>query len=237
MNLILVPPETSICIIGDIHEHPEQFFGLIDQYNPGPQRWIVSVGDVYDKGFGLKAAERITDELICFDKKGFGFATRGNHEYKIVRKNANYLTEQLVWWGKRPLSLSFQFPSGKIITVVHGGISPQMTHPSCTEVIFARDVDELGIIPLKWVVIDGERQLVKSREGGTSWHNLYDGRFGYVVAGHHPQMDGVPKFYNYSCNIDTGVFETGILCGQIINSSGELGDLIKSSGEPYKLVQ
>jgi hypothetical protein len=236
MNIIETPQDTSILVIGDIHEHPEQFFGLIDQYNPCHNRWVVSVGDVYDKGFGTKAAERITDELISFDKKGFGFAVKGNHEYKWVRKNSNNPTEQLLWWSKRPLSLSFKFPSEKIITIVHGGISPQMTSPNCTEVLFTRDVDELGMIPLKWVVVEGERQLVKSREGGTSWHNLYDGRFGYVVAGHHPQKDGIPKFYNNSCNIDSGVYETGILHGQIINSNGELGNLIKTIGEPFKLI-
>lgn len=233
MNTVKVPPNTQICVVGDIHEHPEQFFSLVDEYKPGPSKWVVSVGDVYDKGWGTLAAENITKTLMEFDRCGYGFAVKGNHEYKITRKRGD-LSESLIWWAGRPISLSFEFESEKIITVVHGGIAPKHEHPGVIEALFTRDVDEKGVIYLKWVMKDGKKDLVKSREGGDTWHNLYDGRFGYVIAGHHPHLDG-PKFYKNSCNIDTGVFQSGILCGQIINIDGSLGQLLKIKGEPFKL--
>ena len=53
-----------------------------------------------------------------------------------------------------------------------------------------------------------------------SWHELYDGRFGYIAAGHHPQINGQPKMYNYSCNLDTACYHTGVLTGRIFNYKG-----------------
>ena len=63
MPKITVPENTSIYVIGDIHEHAEHFFTLLKRIKPNKDNWIVSVGDVYHKGFGRPAAEIITQEL------------------------------------------------------------------------------------------------------------------------------------------------------------------------------
>jgi predicted MPP superfamily phosphohydrolase len=239
---IQVPPDTSICFVGDIHEHSEQFFKLLDKYKPGPKKWLVSVGDVWDKGYGRKAAEDITDELAHLQKDGIGWAIRGNHEIKLIkktRKSDDKLSKQLKWWAKQPLVITFEFPRGALVTTLHAGVTPKMTMVSLKtdiEVVYVRDVDENGkMIPLIWKVNEeGEKILVKSKEGGKSWHELYDGRFGYIVSGHVAQKDGTPSFYNHSANIDTGVYESGILTGQVFDSNGRRSELIQVEGTPFK---
>ncbi len=237
---ISVPKDTSICFVGDIHEHPEQFFKLLEIYKPGPKRWISLVGDVKDKGYGEKAFNTITDELISQQKHGIGFAVRGNHELKAIkkaRKSSDKPSSQLKWWAKQPLVISFEFPHGTIVTTLHAGVTPRMTNVNLSndiEVVYVREVDETGkMIPLIWEVNEaGEKVLVKSKEGQL-WHEIYDGRFGYIVSGHMAQKDGKPKFYNYSTNIDSAVYETGILSAQVFNPDGRLGELIQVDGTPF----
>jgi predicted phosphodiesterase len=235
---IQVPSDVSICIIGDIHEHPEQFFSLLRDWKPSPSKWIISIGDVYDKGYGEKAAETITDELIKLSDKHIAYAVRGNHEVKIIKsKKKEPLTKCLKWWRNRPLVISFIF-SDRTITVLHAGVSPLMTKESLgkdIEVIYVRDVDENGkMIPLVWKMIDGVKTLVKSKEGGCSWHEIYDGRFGYIVSGHAAQTDGEAKYYTNSCNLDSGIYDTGRLTGQTILPNGEFGDKLIIEGTAFK---
>jgi len=236
---VFVPKDTEVCFVGDIHEHSEQFFKLLEEYKPGPNRWLVSVGDVWDKGYGVKAAEDITDELIDLQKRGIGFAVRGNHEVKAVkkaRKSDKKMTKQLKWWSNQPFVISFEFPLGNVVTVLHAGVTPKMTGVSLKndiEVVYVRDVDENGkMIPLIWN--DSRTVLAPAKSGGQPWHELYDGRFGYIVSGHVAQKDGVPKFYNHSANIDSGVYESGILTGQVFTPNGKLGRLIQVEGVPFK---
>jgi predicted phosphodiesterase len=238
--MIKVPEDVRICVVGDIHEHPEQFFKLIDIYKPSQKYWIVSVGDVYDKGFGRDAAEKITDSFIELQNEGIGFAVRGNHELKAIRNNKKKggFTKHLKWWKEQPLVLTFEFQRGKRLCVLHAGVTPKMWPDHLgndVEVCYVRDIDDEGkMIPLVWKDINGERCLVKAREGGRSWHEIYDGRFGYIASGHVSQKDGFPKFYNNSCNLDTGVYETGILTAQVFLPNGNLGEKIQTKGEARK---
>ena len=100
-----VPEGTSIAVVGDVHEHSEQYFKLLDEWKPSKTRWLVSVGDIYDKGFGIKEAEKITDSLMELQEDGIAFAVRGNHELKQIRKNKKQLSPQLKWWRDQPLIL------------------------------------------------------------------------------------------------------------------------------------
>lgn len=239
ISKIHVKKNISIMAIGDIHEHPEQFNKIINEWDPSDERWVVSVGDVFDKGFGTKAAEKITQKLMDLNSKGIGFAVKGNHELKQIRKNRKNLTKELRWWQERPLSICFSFENGSTVTVLHAGVTPKTSQESLKkdiEICYVRDIDENGkMIPLVWKK-DNENNdiLVKAKEGGYNWHDIYDGRFGYIVSGHAAQKDGLAKFYNYSCNIDSGVFETGVLTGQVFNSDGSLGKTIIVTGKIFK---
>jgi hypothetical protein len=239
-NLIVeVPLGTTICVIGDIHEHKEQFESILDKFKPSTNRWVVSVGDVYDKGFGPNIGNEITRELIKLNNSNIGFAVKGNHELKLIKKNKNNLSEELKWWAKLPLSITFKFPRGSVLTVLHAGILPSWTVDDLgrnIELCYVRDVDtESGkMIPLVWINEGNVKKLVKQHEGGVNWHELYDGRFGYIIAGHAAQKDGQPKFFNYSANIDVGVYDTGLLCGQVVDEYGKLGETIIVSGPAAK---
>lgn len=238
---IKVPANTSLFIIGDMHEHDEQFFKLINEINPSESRWIVSVGDVYDKGWGVKSAEAITNTLSDFDQAGYGFAIQGNHEFKMIKKSTNselFKSPALAWWKERSTVLRFNFDSGCSVLVVHGGVTPTDTYQSLStspESLYVRDIDPKTnkMIPLVWKFQDGKKRLVQEIKGN-SWHELYDGRFGYAVAGHAAQKDGLAKFYTYSANIDSGVYETGILSCLEITSEGKRGKLIKVEGRAKK---
>ena len=163
---------------------------------------------------------------------------------KRVRKEAckakgtDKMTPQLKWWKNRPLSITFNFKSGSIVTVLHAGVTPKMTKEDIErniEVLYVRDVDVDGkMIPLIWKDIDGVKTLIKSKEGGESWHNKYLGQFGYIASGHAAQKDGIAKFYKYSCNLDSGVYETGILTAQVFDENGNLGKLITVEGPAAK---
>ncbi len=219
---ILVPKDTKIAVVGDIHEHEDQFDRLLEKINPSEKMYFVSVGDVYDKGFGVSVAESITDKIRSMSEKGYGFVVRGNHELKNIKKarNVKAMTPQLSWFEKQPLALSFVFHNGSRVTVVHGGVKPSHTWDDLDfdiETSYIRKLDENGeMIKLEWF---GD-ELRPTKPGGVAWHETYDGRFGYVVAGHEPLKDGKPKFYNYSCNIDTACYCTGIMTCQVLSDKG-----------------
>lgn len=223
---IHVPRGTKLAVVGDIHEHEEQFDKLIDIIQPSEKVFLISVGDVYDKGFGTLQAQSITDKLRTMSEAGHGFAVRGNHELKKIKRarESNSMTDQLAWFEHQPLALSFVFFNGSRVTVVHGGVKPAHTWDDLDhdiETSYIRKLDENGeMIKLKWVESNGVRTLRPSKEGGKSWHDSYDGRFGYIVAGHEPLKDGKPKFYSYSSNIDTACYCTGILTCQVIGENG-----------------
>lgn len=232
MVTIQVPDGTYIAPIGDIHAHSEQFDNILKSLKPSDKLWIVSLGDVYDKGFGDKVSEEITDKLQDLEKKHCAFAIKGNHELKHLRysrKNPHTYTAQLAWWESRPLSLTFEFANKTKLTVVHGGVSTHHTWQNLNtdlDVCYIRQLDEKNkSIP-----------LVKKEKGwelerpGVLWHDKYDGRFGYIASGHQAQFDGVPKFYNHSCNLDTGIFKTGILTAMVYGAEGKQ-DLIMMSGK------
>lgn len=224
MIQIEVPHETTITVIGDIHEHDEQFYNLLDIVKPSKQNILVSVGDIYGKGFGLEAANKITRTFKDLVEKKSGYVVQGNHEYKRI-KGSQILNEELTWFSKQPFSLCFKFSSGTRLVVIHGGVKPNHKWEdlnSSSDVLFIRTLDENGdYIPLKWIEQNGKKIRVP-KKNGRNWHEVYDGRFGYIASGHSAQTDGVPKFFSYSCNLDTAVYETGILTAQRFNESGRM---------------
>ena len=228
---IILAPETKVTVIGDIHEHNEQFDKLIDQIQPSTKHLIVSVGDIYNKGFGRNIGDKIVDKIRTLN----GYVVQGNHEQRLLRqakKSDEKISDQLNWIGKQPFSLTFLFANGTRLTVVHGGVKPGHTWSDLrrsTDFLYIRTLDENGEpIPLEWVNKDGQRILQASKKGRL-WHNIYDGRFGYIASGHHAQLDGVPKFYGYSCNLDTACYVTGILTAQTFTEGGR-AELLQVTG-------
>lgn len=236
-SFIKVPRGGKVVVVGDIHEHSEQFNKLIEEIKPSEKLYLAFVGDIYDKGFGIDVAEEITDSIIELVKAGYTFIIKGNHELKHIRneKKKNKLSKQLTWFDAQPLSLCFEFTNRTLLTVVHGGIKPGHTRDDLdtdVEICYIRQLDEHGeFIKMIKKVVDGMRVMVPAKSGGKLWHESYNGRFGYIASGHNSQKDGLPKFYNYSCNLDTACYHTGKLTAQIFSEKGR-EDLLTFEGNP-----
>lgn len=237
---IKVPSGSKVAVIGDIHEHREQFNSLLEIIKPSPKIFFVSLGDIYDKGFGIEIAEDIIDKLMPMVEAGYGYVLRGNHELKHIRKarQNNSMNKYLEWFDRQPLAVSFKFSNNTRLTVVHGGVLPSHTWQDINndiETSYIRNIDDNGkMIKLVWQKSsDGKTKLLPEKQGGQAWHKSYDGRFGYIISGHDAQKDGVPKFYNYSCNIDTSVYTTGVMTAQVFSEHGK-DQLIMVSGPAKK---
>lgn len=221
--LVQLNENIKIAVVGDIHRCEEEYKEILKVINPSPTMLMVSLGDVYDKGTGDPDA--ITRSMMDLQEAGCLLAVKGNHEAKIINHNRRNLSTELQWWKRQPLSITFQYPNGSQVTCLHAGVNPRMTWESIrtnTEVLYIRDLDENGdMIRLRWVQEGGEKKLVKEKPGGKVWHSVYDGRFGLIIAGHIQQNDGIVKMYNYSMNIDTAAYLTGVLSCQIISQHGK----------------
>lgn len=233
---IKITQDTILGVIGDIHEHEEQFNEIVENFKPSEKRILISVGDIYEKGFGIDKAESITDTLKKFNEEGYGYVVSGNHDYKLIRKairGGKDMSPQLQWIETQPWSISFKYPNGKSILVLHGGVTPKHKAEdlSNSEIMYVRTVDSNGdYIPMKRRTINGKTVLGAATHG-PSWHEVYDGRFGYICAGHDAQKDGKVKYYKYSCNIDTACYHTGILTCQTFDQKG-LVETLHSYGIP-----
>lgn len=85
----------------------------------------------------------------------------------------------LQFYVKQPNVVEAKFINGNKIVMTYGGITSKTDLSKIHSVIEMTFTDTLG---------------------GTSWHNSYDGRFGYVVS-NNPLTKEPPKFYNFSAQI------------------------------------
>jgi hypothetical protein len=236
--MISLTNTTKLLVIGDVHEHPEQFNKVIDYLDRSSNTILVSVGDIFDKGFGENVGYEILNKIRDLHNQNKAYLVKGNHELKKIRlaKRNNEFNQSLEWLDRQPISLQFNFTSGNLVTILHAGILQSHSLEDLKNDISISYIRTIGndgkMIPMVKKEVDGVFKFVE-RSVGKSWHELYDGRFGYIIAGHDPQEDGIPKFYNYSANIDTCVFKTGLLTGLIYSSKGK-EDIVQFSGESFE---
>lgn len=187
MRSIPVPKGGKITVVGDIHCQEKLFDDLLECVKPTPENLLVSVGDVY--GYG---DDSIAESIIRKMTQTEGCCmVQGNHEAKRIRKaqETGEISPELSWVSQQPLSLPFVFDESRLrITVVHAGVAPCHTWSDLlenTDLYYVRNVDDQG----------------RPAPQGTPWHELYDGRFGFIAAGHTTHSE--PKFYPRCCNLDT----------------------------------
>jgi len=236
MLKVQVPKGTTVTFCGDVHEHEDQFLKLIEEIDPNEKRLFASVGDIFDKGHGTEAAERILDKIKELSDDKIGFMIKGNHELKRLRHYKRHkleLSPQLEWVKKQPTAILFEFHNRSRVLMVHGGVTPNYSWDDIhnnIETCYVRWVDDKGNhIPLKNKITDGKIDFFPAKTGPI-WHEKYDGRFGYIVSGHFVQKDGEAKFYNYSCNLDSGCYFTGKLTAQEFTDTGTKGKKIVITG-------
>jgi len=241
MNTIInIPKNITLSIIPDLHSSLDQWNKFVEIYKPGPTRWVCSLGDVCDRAPDGEdpffAFNSITDDLRRLAASQTGFAVKGNHETRLLKKTKHSgSSEFLEWWKGAPLSINFQFHNGNQITCVHAGLPLNPTVwdlEKNIELLYIRDLDENGkMIPLIWVEKDGEKQLIPKKPGGRPWGEFYKGEFGMVYFGHVVNYDSKIKIYNFARGIDGGCYCTGKLCVQVINDKGNLIDNLIIDGK------
>ena len=222
--------------ISDVHEHDEIFFDLISNFSFSSDFRLLFVGDANDKGAGDESFYKIVSYIKSLVDSGFAWYVKGNHELKKIKKakkeaeRSNSLHPLLKWIDQQPTAVHLSYENGQSYLGVHAGINPKMTWDKLNydiEVAYTRLVDSNG----NNISIKLENDVwVPMKSGGVVWHEVYDGRFGYVIAGHQPNHDG-PKFYNYSCNLDCGVFNTGKQVGLVFGCNGKEA-MFESYGKP-----
>lgn len=214
--------ETKFAVIGDIHEQVDLYFMLIQELLQIPNLIPVSLGDIWDKGKGPEYGNDIWGHFSSLIEDRRAFYVNGNHELKKIRKKDDKIP--FADLSERPNCLSFIYQNGFRLTCLHAGVTPNHTWKDLkynNEICYVRSIDtvENKMIKLIWIEEDGKKVL-KAEKNGALWHDLYDGRLGFIASGHDQQKDGVYKLYKNSINLDTGAYDTGVLTAGIFGNNG-----------------
>ncbi|MDP7006368.1 MAG: hypothetical protein QF718_09185, partial [Phycisphaerales bacterium] len=168
----------------------------------------------------------------------------GNHEEKHRRfrnhlktgsKNADQMTgaEKMHEFTKKLSNNDIAFLDNAVlflripehnILVVHAGIPGNMlTFPVSNDVVQSMSNKERKYLHqvLRVRYIDKAtgrfQRLGAEQPDDPFWAEIYDGRFGHVVFGHQPFMDGA-RIYKYATGIDTGAVFGGLLTALVLNN-------------------
>ncbi|MCP4381645.1 MAG: serine/threonine protein phosphatase [Hyphomicrobiales bacterium] len=233
-------------IIGDVHGMSEALRLLIDRLCPQAGDCVIFVGDILDKGpdpVGVVRMVRDVAENARFEV----ILVEGNHE-ELHRRYRRNLTERPTIAKEQAVRvpelatttarlarddiayLDAAVPFHRIaehdLLVVHGGIPGDMdSFPDTVEEARAltgkarRKFDK--VLRTRFVEAKTGRFLMKDHETEADpfWADIYDGRFGHVVFGHVPFMDG-PRHFPFATAIDTGAVHGGALTALTIGPDG-----------------
>jgi len=230
-------------IIGDVHGMATELEKLLDKVQVIATDHIIFVGDLLDKGPDSAEVVQIARRL---SGRCTVTLVEGNHEEKHRRfrnhkrqqspiaqqmKNADLMetiTAQLcpddIAFLNRAV-LFYRIPEHNLL-IVHGGIPGTMTlfPESLAEVqaMSNKERKKFGLIQrTRYLAADTGRflSLGTNETGDPFWAEVYDGRFGHVVFGHEPFLDGV-RHYRYATGIDTGAVFGATLTAMIIHQDG-----------------
>lgn len=206
--------QVKLAIVGDLHEQFDSFNSIFNHITPSENLLLISVGDIYGKGAGSQYGDLIIDRLI----ESNALVVLGNHEHRMIR--AAHSTKHLDYLKSLPQCIAIEYSNGSKITIVHGGVLPHtgwFDLANSVDILYTRYVDK-------------SNRATKD-SSCPPWHLRYDGRFGYVVSGHASQKDGVAKFYNFSCNLDSCCYATGKLTMQLFGCYGKEEKIIIQNGQ------
>lgn len=234
---------SRLLIVGDVHGMIRPLRTLIDELEVQPGDTLVFVGDLIDKGPDsagvVRYVERLRHESACEI-----VVVEGNHEDRmrrylrnhrvrpaIAREQSDRAPELLALQKQLDLEetpfLNWSVPFFRCsrygVLVVHGGIPGTMRDfPESVEAaqaLVGRDAKRFGkIMRTRFIdAVSGEfLALGKQTSGDPFWAEAYDGRFGHVVFGHQPFLEG-PAEFPYATGIDTGAVHGGGLTALVFS--------------------
>lgn len=233
-------------IVGDVHGMLAALRELIAQLQLAAGDRLIFVGDLVDKGpepagvlhhlAGLAATAPY--DIVLVD---------GNHEDRHRRYQRNLverpaiaaqqaaeapelpaLAAELTGDGRAFLNTAVPFYRlcAHDVLIVHGGIPGDMRRFPAgvreAEQFAGRDRDRFRKV-LRTRFIDaatgGFVGLGHEKPGDPFWADAYDGRFGHVVFGHQPFLDG-PAEFAHATGIDTGAVHGGALTALVLPETG-----------------
>ena len=200
-KIIKIKKDTLIGIVGDIETNYKDFLYFVKQYKPNDKRILVSIGNI------KQLSTKFIDLFKDLKERNLFYCTYGSVELKkyLELQSDGKSDSNLDWMMQQPSTITFRYPNGKAVVALSSGILPSATHDTLgtSEVAYIRNVGPSG----------------RPSKDGVVWHELYDGRFGYICSG-NIKCDNV-EYYKYSCNVAT---KQKLSC-QIFNQKG-LEDLM-----------
>ncbi|RUM66527.1 MAG: protein phosphatase [Sulfurospirillum sp.] len=225
-----------VIVYGDIHGCLKEFKKLREKIKPTKNDIEISTGDFINKGFH-------SIKVLRYIEKNNILSVRGNNEDKIVKGYEKYKKE-----GKKAISnlradeialikeiskrdyhylksLPFYLKINNL-TVVHAGIplgvklKKNMSEKDKKSLTLLRFYNK-DLVPIPYRDKENRYKF---------WSELYDGREGFVVFGHHPFPK--PKIDKYAIGIDTGCVYGGKLSAVVFKMKNEKVDTKK-----YKIYQ
>ena len=239
---------TRTLFIGDVHGMADELRQLVERLDPQAGDAVVFVGDLVDKGPDSVAVVRMVREMA--EAGSFQVVlVEGNHEdkHRRFRRNKTARPEVAAEQAARSpvlaevteaLSqedvafLDSAVPFHKVpehgILVVHGGVPGDMVEFPAETVEEAaaltgkakRRLQLLQRTRFVSVNTGAFLKLGAESEADPFWAEVFDGRFGHVVFGHEPFMDG-PGMFPHATGVDTGAVFGGSLTALVVEASGE----------------
>jgi serine/threonine protein phosphatase 1 len=201
--------DVDLCYaIGDVHGHAGLLRSLLDVIEVHAEHRtfrIVTIGDYIDKGpdsagaldLLMKASAAAPSRFVCL---------MGNHDLALVRAARD-----------RACEAKFFEMGGEALLAQHGVRHADELPPDLIAWVSAlptwcrdeaRYYVHAGLDPR--LAVDAQTDEVRLSMRGRFLSEDHD--FGWhVVHGHTPQMTGYPTFRPHRTNIDTGVYQTGVL--------------------------
>ena len=248
--------------VGDVHGMSEELRLLMNKLRPVEGDTVVFVGDLVDKGpdsLGVVRMVRDWSENGPFKV----VLVEGNHEdtHRRFRRNqrvrpevskqqsdrkpellelTNGLSEEDVEFLENSV-LFYRVPEHNLL-VVHGGVTGSLEKvpesPDDLSELTSKERKRLNLV-MRTRRLDRETgrflKLSESTEDDPRWSELYDGRFGHVVYGHEPFMEG-PMVSEHSTGVDTGCVKGGPLTSLVVDSNGERSFVsVPSRGDFFKM--
>ncbi len=216
-----------VIVYGDIHGCLDELRALRERIGIRPDDIEISVGDILNKG------PYLAHEMISYVRAHAIHTVMGNNEAKALKQykkykkeGESYLQERLrpfesatvlslrpedaAWLQKLPYFLKFEN-----LTILHAGLLPgrilceEMNEAQRKELTLIRYLNK-ELQPIPWHD-EAHRYAF--------WSELYDGREGFIVAGHHPFPE--PKIESHAIDIDTGCVYGGKLTAALFEHTGK----------------
>jgi len=214
-----------VIVYGDLHGCLEEFKALRDKIGINSYDFEICVGDIINKG------PYLAHIMISYMQDHNIKAVLGNNEIKSIKQYRQYLSKGEEYLKTlRPfeaatvLSLNsddFSFLNSlpyflkiKNLTVLHGGLTPFMSLDKL-DCALKREITLIRFLNEKFRPV----LLSDQKNHNKFWAEVYDGREGFIVSGHHPFKE--PKIEKYAVDIDTGCVYGGKLTAIIFKKDDD----------------